>query len=296
MPASIYRSPEGQAEILRLYDEALSRLGIGHKSKTVPTRYGETHILSVGPEDAPPVVFLHGGNFLNPTCLRWFLPIAQRHRIHSPDIVGQPGKSAQLRPSPKGDSHAWWVEDVLEGLGLQCVPFIGLSYGAGIALRTAGYAPERVSAAVLVSPAGIATGPLGRMLLEAVVPMVAYRLRPSRERLLRAARAILTEPDELAERQLGAIYRHVKLDTQLPRMATEEELRDFDGPVAVFASKQDPFFPGDEVVARAQEMVPNLVVAECLRGSRHIPTKTALGHVNKEILAFLEGHDGRIFT
>jgi pimeloyl-ACP methyl ester carboxylesterase len=241
-------------------------------------------------------VFLHGGNFLNPTCIRWFLPIARRHRIHSPDIVGQPGKSAQLRPSPKGDSHAWWVEDVLDGLGLRRVPFVGLSYGAGIILRAAGYAPERVSAAVLVSPAGIATGSLGRMLLETVVPMMAYRLRPSRERLLRATRAILTEPDELAERQLGAIFRYVKLDTQLPRMATEEELKGFNEPVMVFASEQDPFFPGEAVVARAQEIVPNLVVAECLRGSRHIPTKAALGHVNEEILAFLEGHDGRLFS
>ncbi len=296
MPASIYRSPEGQAEILGLYDEALSRLGIGYESKTVSTRFGETHVLSLGPDDAPPVLFVHGGNFLNPTCLRWFLPIAKRHRIYAPDIVGQPGKSGQGRPSPKGDGHAWWVEDVLDGLGLGRVPFVGLSYGAGIALRTAGYAPERVSAAVLVSPAAIATGPLGRMLLEAVVPMMVYRLRPSHGRLLRAARAILTEHDDLAERQLGAIYRHVKLDTQLPRMATEEELRGFGEPVAVFASEQDVFFPGEAVVARAREIVPNLVTAECLRGSRHLPTKAALGHVNEEILAFLEGHDGRLFT
>ena len=57
MPASIYRSLEGQAEILQLYDEALSRLKIGNESKSVPTRYGETHVLSLGPEDAPPVLF-----------------------------------------------------------------------------------------------------------------------------------------------------------------------------------------------------------------------------------------------
>jgi 2-hydroxy-6-oxonona-2,4-dienedioate hydrolase len=87
-------------------------------------------------------------------------------------------------------------------------------------MRVAGYAPERVSGAVLVSPAAISTGPLGRMLLEAVVPMMAYRLHPNRKRLLRAAGAILTERDDLAERQLAAIYRHVKLDTQLPRKAS----------------------------------------------------------------------------
>ena len=296
MPASIYRSPKGQAEVLGLYDGMLSGLGMGHDDTTVSTRYGETHVLSMGPDDAPPVLFLHGANFLNPTCLRWFLPLAQRYRIHSPDIVGQPGKSGQLRPSPNGDGHAWWVEDVVDGLGLKRVPFVGLSYGAGIALRTAGYAPERVSAMVVVSPASIVTGPLVPMLIETVVPTIAYHLRPSRPRLLCAARTILTEHDELATRQLGAIYRHVKLDTQLPRMATEGELRGFSEPVAVFASEEDVFFPGDAVVNRAREIVPNLVAAECLRGCRHIPTKAALGHINEETLGILERYGSRLFT
>jgi pimeloyl-ACP methyl ester carboxylesterase len=181
-------------------------------------------------------------------------------------------------------------------VGLRRVPLVGLSCGAGIALRTAGYAPERVSAAIRVSPAGIATGPLGRMLLETVVPMMAYRLRPSRQRLLRAVRAVLTEHDELAERQLEAIYRYVKLEPQLPRMATEEELRGFSEPVAVFASGEDVFFPGDAVVACAREIVPNLVAAECLRGSRHVPPKATLEHVNEEILTLLERPGSRLFT
>jgi pimeloyl-ACP methyl ester carboxylesterase len=296
VPASIYRTQVGRVEILRLYDEALSHLGIGYESQAVPTRYGDAHVLSLGVNEGPPVVFLHGGNFLNPTCLRWFLPLARQHRIYAPDIVGQPGRSAQGRPSPAGDSHAWWVEDVLNGLSLRRVPLFGLSYGAGIILRVAGYAPERVSGAVLVSPAAISTGLLGRMLLEAVVPMMAYRLHPSRKRLLRAARAILTERDDLAERQLGAIYRHVKLDTQLPRMATEQELRGFGEPVALFTSEEDVFFPGGAVVARAREIVPNLVTAECLRGCRHIPTKAALEHVSEEILTFLKRHGDRLFT
>lgn len=293
MPPSIYRSPEGQAEILRLYDEALRCLGIDYECRRVASRYGETRILSIGPEDAPPVLFLHGGNFLNPTCLRWFLPLVHRYRVHSPDIVGQPGGSEQVRPSPKGDGHAWWVEDVLDGLNLGRVPFVGLSYGAGIVLRTAGYAPERVLAAVLVSPAGIATGPIGQMMLETVVPLLAYRLRPTHERLRRAARSILSDHDELATRQLGAIYRHVKLDTRLPRMATEEELEDFEEPVALFASERDVFFPGERVIARARDVLPNLAIAECLRGSRHIPTSAALRHVNEKILIFLGDRAGQ---
>ncbi len=290
--SSIYKSPEGEAEIRALYDEALANLGTGYESLTVGTRYGDTHVLAVGPEEAPPVLFLPGGNFLNPTCLRWFLPLAEEHRLYAPDLVGQPGKSAQTRPSPKGDGHAWWVEDVLDGLGLRRVPLVGLSYGAGVAIRAMGYAPERVSRAALVSPAAVAAGSIPRVLARVALPMLLYRLRPTRERLLRAAKPILTEPEDPAVRQLGAVYRHVRLDAGLPRMASQEELRGFGGPVAVFASEEDVFFPARAVLARARALFPNIVQARCLKGSRHVPSKADLGDVNDDIHTLLADPDG----
>jgi hypothetical protein len=64
--ASIHKTIEGEAEIRALYDEALAGLDLGHENLTVGTRSGTTHVLAVGPEDAPPVVFLPGGNFLTP--------------------------------------------------------------------------------------------------------------------------------------------------------------------------------------------------------------------------------------
>ena len=287
MASSIYKSSEGEAEIRVLYDEALAELGTEYESLMVGTRYGDTHVLAVGPEEAPPVLFLPGGNFLNSTCLRWFLSLAEEYRLYAPDLLGQPGKSAQTRPSPKGDGHAWWVEDVLDGLGLRRAPLVGLSYGAGVAIRAMGYAPERVSRAALVSPAAVAAGSIPRVLLEVALPMLLYRLRPTRERLLRAAKPILTDPEDLVVRQLGAIYRHVRLDAGLPRMASEEELRGFGGPVAVFASEKDVFFPARAVLPRARELFPNLIHARCLEGSRHVPSETDLDDVNHDILAFL---------
>lgn len=285
---SIYKSAEGRAEILRLYDEALLALG-GHESTKIGTRLGETHVLMLGPEEAPPLVFLAGGNFLNPTCLRWFASLAATFRVCAPDIVGQPGLSAEVRPSPKGDGHAWWMEDVLDGLGLDRVPLVGISYGAGITLRTAGYAPERVSGAALVSPAGMVSGSMWRMITRVALPMFAYRLAPASGRLARAAKPILTEPDDLAIRQLGTVYRHVRLDAGLPRMATREELGRFDAPVAVFACERDVFFPGDRVLARAGQILRNLALAECLAGCRHVPSRAAFEHVNERIRVFLQG-------
>jgi pimeloyl-ACP methyl ester carboxylesterase len=294
---TIYKTPEGENEIRALYDEALVGLGSTFDSLTVGTRFGDTHVLAVGSEDAPPAVFLPGGNFLNPTCLKWFLPLAERHRLYAPDIVGQPGRSAQVRPSPKGDGHAFWVEDVLDGLGLRGpVPLVGLSYGAGLAIRTMGLATERVSRAALVCPSAIAADSILRMLVEVVAPMLLYRLRPSEPRLLRAARPLLTEPEDPAfgpaVRQLGAVYRHIRLDAGLPRMATEEELGGFWEPVVVFASEEDAFFPARTVLPRAREIFPNLALAEPLESCRHIPSKAALERVNERILAFLACSDG----
>ncbi len=87
---------------------------------------------------------------------------------------------------------------------------VGVSYGAGIALRTIGYAPERVSRTALV---------------EVMLPMILYRLRPTRERMMRAAEPLLTEPNEDFARQLGAVYRHVPSRAALERVS--ERIRAF---------------------------------------------------------------------
>ena len=259
MLESIYKTPEGEAEIQALYAEALARLGRGYESLTVGTRLGDTHVLALGPEDAAPVVFLPGGNFLNPTCLKWFLPLAKRHRLYAPDIVGQPGRSAQIRPSPKGDGHAFWVEDVLEVLGLVRPSARRTLLRGGHSYQIMGLAPESVSQGSARLALGHshrldpADAPRGRS-SHAPLPPPALE-----ERLLRAAGSLLTEPEEPdfgpAVRQLGAVYRHLRLDAGLPRMATEEELklRGAGGGVRLRGGR---FFPAGAVLPRAGRSSP----------------------------------------
>ncbi len=108
---------------------------------------------------------------------------------------------------------------------------------------------------------------------------------------MRAAKPILTEPEDLAVRQLGAVYRHVRLDPGLPRAATEVELDGFVGPVAMFAPEHDVFFPAREVLDRAADIFPNLSHAERLYGCRHVPSEAGFRHANQRILAFLANPD-----
>ena len=182
---SIYRTSQGEAVIHALYDKHLAKIGIQTESRRVPSRFGETHILLAGPAEAPPLVLLHGGNTTNPSTLAWVRPLAEKYRLYAPDTIGHPGKSAPVRLSPRDDSYGQWIVDVLDSLKLDRAAFMAGSYGAGILLNAAAYAPKRISKAVVMIPSGLVSIPWRTMFFELLLPLMAYRLAPSRERLLR---------------------------------------------------------------------------------------------------------------
>ena len=121
-PDSIYKSDAARAAIEALYDRALSRLPFPTESRRVDTTFGSTHVLVAGPEGAPPLLALQGGNVVNPLTLAWLTPLADEFRIYAPDTIGQPGKSSGRRVSANDTSLGEWCEQVLDGLGLERPP------------------------------------------------------------------------------------------------------------------------------------------------------------------------------
>ncbi len=286
---SIYRSCQGQAEILQLYDSLLEQLNLIVEEQMIETRFGLTNVLVTGPKDAPPLIIFQGGNTVNPITLSWFLPLIKHYRVFAPDTIGHPGKSSEKRISPKDDSFGKWVIDLLDYLKIQKAPMIGPSYGAGIILRTATYAPERISKAVLIVPSGIATGSLKRMVFKILIPMLVYRWSPSNERLLKAVRPIFNdEVDEKSLQVISSVFRNVKLETHMPRLATAEELKGFTAPTLVLAGEKDIFFPAIKILPQAKVIIPNLVSAECLLGSGHFSNAKTLNYINQRIFSFLQ--------
>lgn len=263
---TIYKSPEGEAKVLSLYDKALAKLGLEFEETIVNTRFGDTHIIITGPKEAPPLVILQGGNTVSPVTLSWFLPLTNEYRVYAPDTIGHPGKSSQNRVSPADDSFGKWVVDILDGLSIERAAFIGPSYGAGIILRTAAFAPERISKAVLFVPSGIATGSISRMIIKIFIPMFMYQLFPTDKRLLKAVSPLFSgDVDEIAVEVTGAVYLHYKLETKMPRLTSEEELKNYNAPTLVLAGEKDIFFPAEKIIPRAKEIIPNLIAAECLK-------------------------------
>ena len=286
---SIYRSAAGEVAIHTLYDRQLAQLGIQTESRMVSTRFGATHVLVAGRQDGPALVLLHGGNTTNPTTLAWVRPLFSKYRLYAPDTIGHPGKSAPVRLSPKDNSYGEWVSGTLDGLELKQAAFMAGSYGAGILLRTAVTAPERISKAILMIPSGLVSIPLRTMLFELLIPLMVYQLAPSRARLMRILRPMfVAEPiSEMVLETTEAVFKHVKIEPEMPRNVTRFELSRFSAPVLVLAAEKDRLFLARQVVARAPQVFQNLVAVEIIHDSPHFIPERHLPALNERIDRFL---------
>ena len=295
MMTTIYKSIEGKKKILNLYDSFQAGLGVILSDRNVKTRFGATHVLVAGPEHGLPIVITHGGNSIAPQGLRGLFPLLEqeRYRVYAPDTIGHPGKSAQVRLSPRDQSYGLWLSDVLDGLGLEKSAFIGGSFGAGIILRLAAYAPQRITKMALFVPSGIVSVPFVSMVFRVGLPYLVYTLFPSRKRMYRAIRWMGSDIEDDVLELIEAVFQHVRVEPEMPRPVTKEELVKFTAPTLVIAAENDVMFPGDAVKKRAIEIFTNLIDVECLLGGTHYSTKSDLEYVNKRIMEFFDEPEER---
>jgi pimeloyl-ACP methyl ester carboxylesterase len=265
-----YRSAADEAQVHALYDEARAALPFETGERMVETRLGRTHVLVAGPEGAPDVVMLQGGNVVSPLTLAWLASIADRARIWAPDTLGQPGRSEGVRPV-HDTAFGPWLVDVLDGLGLERPAFVAASQGVGPFLELAALAPGRIARAALVVPSGIVGTPLAGM-LKLTAGYLGYRLRPGDARSRWALRVLTggREPDRLMVRATSLSFGGTKLETSMPALATPERLRGLEAPVLVLAGVHDPLFPARLVLPRARAIFPSLAGAVELPGA-HLP-------------------------
>ncbi|HMB22340.1 MAG: alpha/beta fold hydrolase [Chloroflexota bacterium] len=286
---SIYLHPESETIIHALYDKHLARTGVATESRMIPTRFGETHVLLAGPVSGPPLVLLHGGNTINPTTLWWIKPLMAKYRVYAPDTLGHPGKSAPVRLSPRDNSYGQWLVDVLDALQLSQPVVMAASYGAGILLRTAAFAPQRISKAVIMIPSGLVSISWQTMFFDLLFPLITYQLAPSHTGLRRVLRPMFLEnpiPEDMIE-ITEAVFRHVRVEPEMPRNVTKTELQNFTAPTLVLAAEYDRLFLAKRVVERARQVFRNLAAAEIIPGSTHFIPERVLPFVNARIDEFL---------
>ncbi|MBT3223402.1 MAG: alpha/beta fold hydrolase, partial [Proteobacteria bacterium] len=239
---SIYRSAEGRCACHSFYDRCLAEIPRTTESTYVDTRFGQTHVLVLGPEGAPPLVMLHGIHAFAPDILAAHHDLADSFRIYAIDVVGQPGRSAEVRPPKFNSSYSDWLVDVLDGLGIDQAPIMGASYGGYIILQLMKYAPQRISRAALIVPVCVAPFRYRRMVRRVVLPSLAYQARPSKRVLGRVTRSMFApgeESDPRIAELLANAFSHIKQDPIPPPMARKAELANYHAPTLVLGAEHE---------------------------------------------------------
>lgn len=284
---SIFKSAAGKRNLEAGYERLRAHVPEA-EGRYVQTRFGETHVLVAGPADAPPLILLHGASSSSAHMMMPFRSFFERFRVIAPDMIGQTVKSADARLPYDDSSCGQWLVDVMDGLGVDRAHVYGASLGGFMARKLAEHAPERIDRLVLMVPAGIVTNSPLSILSGFMLPMMAYRLFPNRERLCRFLGVMMDSLDDASVDQFGDAFRGFHHDMRMPPLAARDSLARFSRPTLVVGASDDLFFPGAKLLARAKELIPH-AETELLEGARHVPsTETFTGPHAAQVARFLE--------
>ncbi|EKS9797070.1 alpha/beta fold hydrolase [Burkholderia cepacia] len=258
--SAIFRSPRHARAIRAAYEAALSHWPAGHRRITVQTRHGTTHVIACGPAHAPPVVLIHGAQTTAASWQHYAGEWSKHFRLYAIDVIGEAGPSAPSRPPFASDAYAQWLDDVLDGLGVSCAAFVGISLGARTALDFALRRPTRVTRLALLCPSGI-----GRQkpFLWWALPLLLLG-DVGRARVRRRVLGRLPPASTPAERDTFALMRAVDRGFR-PRLEAvpvfgDGALRTLATPVLAIVGGRDVMLDSRETHDRLTRLVPHAQV------------------------------------
>jgi pimeloyl-ACP methyl ester carboxylesterase len=287
-------SPGLEAEFNAAYAAVLKKWPVPYESLFIPTRFGETHVLASGPQDAASLVLLNPGGG---SCAIWVhntKPLSQNYRTYAVDVIGEMNKSVPTRPIRNHLEFVQWMTDLFNGLHIDWADLIGNSNGGFFALETALNLPERVRKVVLISPAATFVQ-MWAWWWHLLIPahMIAPMIR-SEHMVLRAYewlwQGFPKDPEYARLRSISELAGHPRYrpsrNSFIPHVFSDNELRQIQSDVLLLIGDHEVIYDPDQVIRRATRLVDGLQ-AMIVPNANHSAQYTAPDFVNDRILEFL---------
>jgi len=253
------------------------------------TRFGSSHVFH-WPGSGAPIVLLHGSGS---TSILWH-PVVEglaRRSLYAVDTIGEPGGSVQRAPIREASDLAHWLDDTIEGLGLDRVHLVGASYGGWLALNQALHSPRRLATISLIEPAGFQRVGVRFFLWAIACGFASLAPAPIRRRAALWLRMRIIDDQQM--RRL-AMLSYRKYRFRLPKESTpsDEQLRSVTIPTLLMLGEKSELHDARRVLARASSLMPDLE-AEIVRGAGHSLPYDQAGDVSRRVLRFITTHESR---
>ena len=232
------------------------------------------HYRVAGPEDAPPMVHVHGfaisGNYLMPTAEL----LTDSFRVYVPDLPG-------FGRSPKPPTTLTIIElgtalnHFMDAVGIEKAVIVGNSLGCAITAELIDEAPEKVEKAIMV---GLAGGRQNQPLVRAIGQMAKDGLKEPPRMITVAG------PDYL---RFGPI-RAIRLFSWMTQFPAYERFMSVPVPTMVVIGSEDPLRPSWKRIRAAMSEIPPQVTLVLFQGAAHAINFThprELAHVIRQYVA-----------
>lgn len=272
-----YKSYDGFREVQNSYNSVLKLWPVPYESWYIKTSYGQTHVITWGKRNSPPLILFHGGG----NCALMWIYIAERladkFYVIAPDTPGDVGLSLPVKPFANTTDYAEWFSELLDGIGLSRVNVAGISWGGGVALQVALKYPDKINRMVLMCPAwGIKMFRIWSLVFHSL-PAVVFpgpgRVRNLLEWLSVKRPVFADKEGDALVNYLTIALRHYKSPKPVnPVVFTDEELKRIKAPILLLIGDNEVIYSDPrEVVHRAKNNLPDVTVTIISRAGHALP-------------------------
>jgi pimeloyl-ACP methyl ester carboxylesterase len=285
---SVFRSREIEAKYNAAYEAALRLWPVPYEEFYISTRFGDTHVIARGSKDAAPLVLFQPTGAGATIWYRNAEPLSQRYRIYAVDTISEVNKSILTRPIKGHRDFIDWIADLFSGLQIEHANIVGNSFGGFLTVNTALYLPERVSKAVLISPAATFVQ-MWPSFFHLFIPAHIVAPLIGSKQLVLCSYAWMWQGfpiDDCIMRlrditALNGLPRHGP-----PAVFGDEELRKIRAPMLLLIGDHEVVYKPKDVFQRATCLVSGLK-AEIVPNANHNAEYTNAHVVNDKILEFV---------
>ncbi len=288
MGKSIYRSAEAKQRIQQLHRQKRQALDFPFEEVDVQTAFGRTRVVKTGNPQGKPIVLFHGVHAGAPLTLESVSPLRERYLLIAIETIGQATMSDETLMNLKDSSFALWADEVLQELGVEQAPCIGISYGAFLLQKLITHKPQRVERCIFVVPGGLANGPFWPSFTKLSIPLIRWHITGKDDDLRTFVSAFADPEDSYMFDYQKAILSGLHMDYRRPPILKESDVQDFHQPVYMILADDDVFFPAEATLQQANRVFKNLRDTYLLSGCKHIPFGRHLSEISEKITVWLE--------
>lgn len=287
-----YKTKEGETAYLAAYNVAMRSWPVPWEEIEISNRFGTTFVVASGPEEAPPLILLHG--FFT-TLLLWIPNIADlstSYRVYAIDIMGNRNRSIPKEPITSSNNLFEWLNETLNELKLQTVYLAGMSYGGWIGINFALAEPEKVRKLILISPAAsllpLVKQFMPRGMLTALPPRKFWFYSFMGWMGLKRGSDYEFSQSLLDMMWLGGETIKMSAETMrvMPTVYSDEELRGLKMPVLLLIGEHEVIYNAKKALARAKQLIPDLT-GKLVPNCGHDISFSQHKIVNERMLTFL---------